>query len=54
MKLNLPLHINSTKKNLTLGRRRSLRREKRRFQDGTGTTIINNYYITADHVTINK
>ncbi|CAG8602118.1 4058_t:CDS:2, partial [Racocetra persica] len=41
-------------------RRRSLRRKKWSSQDShdsaakTGTTIINNYYINADHVTINK
>ncbi|CAG8453849.1 4382_t:CDS:2 [Scutellospora calospora] len=48
---NLPLHINVTKKNPTLGGKRFLRRHAKLSSKNNATaTIINNYYIIADHV----
>ncbi|CAG8658409.1 6570_t:CDS:2, partial [Dentiscutata erythropus] len=56
--LNLPLHVNATKKNPTLGGKRLLRSSQSGLQNasnnGQGTTIINNYYLNGDHITINQ
>ncbi|CAG8854151.1 22888_t:CDS:1, partial [Gigaspora margarita] len=57
-KPNLPLHINAAKKNPTLGGKRLLQSSQSSLQSVSnneqGTTIINNYYLNGDHITINQ
>ncbi|CAG8568011.1 12813_t:CDS:2 [Racocetra fulgida] len=55
---NLPLHVNATKKNPTLSRKRSLQSSQSGLQNVSnneqGTMIINNYYLNGDNITINQ
>ncbi|KAF0392636.1 hypothetical protein F8M41_010497 [Gigaspora margarita] len=56
-KVNLSSHINATKKNPTLGRKRLIKPSHSKLQNvstNEGTTIINNYYLNAEHITINQ
>ncbi|CAG8832587.1 45798_t:CDS:2, partial [Gigaspora margarita] len=56
-KVNLPSHSNATKKNLSLGGKRLIRPSHFKLQNvstNKGTTIINNYYLDAEHITINQ
>ncbi|CAG8793668.1 26435_t:CDS:2, partial [Gigaspora margarita] len=56
-KVNLPSHSNATKKNPSLGEKRLIRPSHSKLQNvstNEGTTIINNYYLDAEHITINQ